>query len=317
MTFVGFDGVLSENGTLLWCGELDSVHGVRAKRVVQEYILEAFGFSDVVVVGDVDSERAAVCCKANDVESCEVRSEEIFFLHLTRPWELWDNFLRVDNELLELTRLFLVDNGNPTFIVGTRILRVDVRLNPSHVCLNNWALILHPSALRIFMSGNRSCGIGLNVLLEHNLLSLICHIRKCFFKEPIHLFEVSRKFSKLYCKDLVLVMHDAVSIHIDASNSEQVLVGLLFKSTSVQDIEPLGDCFWRLKEFLGDSKVILIHISREVCSDAALIWEIQLSIGSFVRKNFVLNKMSELTQSYADCRVSLVTLWVRAEDAPE
>lgn len=147
MNFVRLDGVLSEYGTLLWCGELDCVHGVGAKRVVQEYILEAFSFSDVIVVWDVDSERAAVCCKANDIESCEVRSEEIFFFHLTRPRKLWDDFLRVDHKLLELARLLLVDNCDPTFIVGTGILRVNVRLNPSHVCLNNWALILHPGAL--------------------------------------------------------------------------------------------------------------------------------------------------------------------------
>ena len=53
-----FVRVLVEESCLLRCCELDRVHGVRSHRVVQENILEALCFTDIVVVWDVNSERA-------------------------------------------------------------------------------------------------------------------------------------------------------------------------------------------------------------------------------------------------------------------
>ena len=103
-----------------------------------------------------------------------------------RPWQLRNDALRVDDELLEFARLFFVDDGNPAFVVGTSILWVDVRLNPSVVALDDGTLVSHPGPLRVLVGGNRAGLIRLDILREHGPLVVIGRILHGLLQVEVH-----------------------------------------------------------------------------------------------------------------------------------
>lgn len=107
-------------------GELDSAHGDAWHGVAKIDVLEAHGFSDVIIVGNVDAEWATIGGESDDLKGCEIRCQEVFFLHVFWPRELWNNSLRVGYEGLELLGLFLVDDCYPTFPVGSCVFWVNV-----------------------------------------------------------------------------------------------------------------------------------------------------------------------------------------------
>jgi len=154
MHFIGFDGILSQDGTLLFRSELHGVHGVATHRIVKEHVLEAFVIPDVIVVGDINSERATVSGKRNDVKRGEVGSQERVLLHLTGPWQLRDNLLGGNHEVAELLRLLFIDDSDPALKVAASVLWIDVGLNPAHVGLNDGPDILDPGSLRVLVSGD-------------------------------------------------------------------------------------------------------------------------------------------------------------------
>lgn len=126
VNLVGPKSVLGELFGLLWSGKLDCGDAVAWHGVAEIYVLESNGFSDVIIVRNVDTEWAAVGGESNDLKGGEIRSQELLFLHVIRPWKLWDNLLRVSDERLELLGLFLVDNCYPTFPVGSCIFWVNI-----------------------------------------------------------------------------------------------------------------------------------------------------------------------------------------------
>ncbi len=92
------------------------------------------------------------------------------------PRQKRDDRLRVYDKLLELEGLLLVDDSDPTFVVCTSVLRVDISLNPTHIAFDDRSLVFDPSALGVLVDRDRSSLIRLDILLQHEGLSIICHV---------------------------------------------------------------------------------------------------------------------------------------------
>ena len=101
MNLVSFECHLRQNFALFFCCKLNRVDSVAWHRIAQEHVLESIYFSDVVVVGDVDTKWATVCRKADDLERGEVRSQKLLFFHILWPRQKWDNVFRISNKRLE------------------------------------------------------------------------------------------------------------------------------------------------------------------------------------------------------------------------
>lgn len=74
MNLVATESVLSENLALLGSCELDRRGLIATEGVVQEKVLEALSLSNVIVVGDVDTERARVSRESDNLKRGEIRS---------------------------------------------------------------------------------------------------------------------------------------------------------------------------------------------------------------------------------------------------
>lgn len=151
--------------------------------------------------------------------------------------------------MLEFFGLFFVNNGNPALIVCTSVRRINISLNPTHVGLNDGTLVLHPGSLRVFMCRNRSSLIGLDILLKHGLLSVVSNVRQSHLEVVVHLLKVARKLAELDFIRLPFEFHVAVALGRNASHRNQELVLTLLESTSVEDVETLGNSLCRKQEF--------------------------------------------------------------------
>lgn len=84
--------------------------------------------------------------------------------------------LTISYELLEFFRLFLINDGNPAFIVSTRVLWVYIGLDPAHISFNYRSLVTNPTALGVFMSFDITSAIVINVKFEHIFLVFIRNV---------------------------------------------------------------------------------------------------------------------------------------------
>lgn len=151
MNFVTPLSIFNENLGLLICSELYRVDCIAAERIIQENILKSFSLSDVIVVRNIYSKRAAVCCKPNNIESSEVWSEERIFLLEFRPWKERNNSFRFCNQFLKLFWFRFINDCYPAFIITAFVCWINIGLDPAHVTFDNRTLIFYPLSLRLFV----------------------------------------------------------------------------------------------------------------------------------------------------------------------
>lgn len=81
--------------------------------------------------------------------------------------------------------------------------------------------------------------------MKHGLLSVVCNIRQSHPKVVVHLLKIARKLTKLDFIRLPIELHVAVSLGRNASHCNQELVLTRLESTSVEDVETLGNSLCR------------------------------------------------------------------------
>jgi hypothetical protein len=108
---------------------------------------------------------------------------------------VWDDLLGVLHEFLELFRLDLVHNGNPALKVGSDVLWVNVDFDPTHVCLNNGALVPDPFSLGVFMSVDGPSTEVLNVERNHVTLVIVGCILAGLGQVIVNFFKIRSKLS--------------------------------------------------------------------------------------------------------------------------
>ena len=146
------------------------------------------------------------------------------------------------------------------------------------------------------MDRNRTSLVVLDVLLKHELLSVIGHIWKSLLQVGVKPFQVLREFTKHDVKGLPLEFHLARSFCLDASNSEQEFRVGLFENSCVQDVELFLHCLLRNEECLGQLKILLRHISREVSGDPTVVWVVELRVWSVILVNLSVNLTSPICE---------------------
>mmetsp|Transcript_22285 Transcript_22285/g.27353 ORF Transcript_22285/g.27353 Transcript_22285/m.27353 type:complete len:474 (-) Transcript_22285:385-1806(-) len=317
MHLIRLDRVLSQQVALLLSGELNSAHGVATERVVQEDVLEALVVPNVVVVGNVDTKGAAIGSERDDVQGGEVGSQEGIFFHLTWPGQLWDNLLRVEHKLLELARFLFVDDGDPALVVGAGVLGIDVSLDPADVALDDRALVLNPSALRVFMSRDAAGSERFDVLLDHELLVVVGDVGKRLRKVAVHLTNVVFELAKFNLESLAPIAHRAGAVCVCRADSDQELRVASLEDTSVQDVQALGHSLSRQHELLGESQVSGGHVAREIGSDTTLLREVDLCVWSLVREDLSFDFVDNVLKRPFDGRTLHGGARVGAQDTPE
>ena len=105
---------------------------------------------------------------------------------------------------LELLRLLLVDDADPTLPEGSAVLRIDIILNPAQICLNNRALVLDPVSLRVLVSVHVTSFITLNILLKHVLLILVLNIVQRLLQVVVGLLKIWGELAVIDIKLMVL-----------------------------------------------------------------------------------------------------------------
>jgi len=85
--------------------------------------------------------------------------------------------------------------------------------------------------------------------LKHGLLSVVGNVRQSHLEVVIHLLKVARKLAELDFIRLSFEFHVAVALGRNASHRNQELVLTLLESTSVEDVETLGNSLCSKQEF--------------------------------------------------------------------
>lgn len=156
----------------------------------------------------------------------------------------------------------------------------------------------------------------LNVLLEHPLLGVVCHIWECLLKVRIGLFEVSSELSELHIESLSFKLDASLgSLCGDAAHRDQEMGVALFESASVQDIDLLA-----FEEVAHSLEVGSVHVAREVAGDATLVREVDLGVRLLVGEDFLLNLGEEFVKNSAQGLAFLAVALqsrVRVQDALE
>ena len=89
------------------------------------------------------------------------------------------------------------------------------------------------------MDWDRTSLVMFDVLLNHELLSVISHIGESFLQVSVEPLQVFGEFAKHDVKGLALELHLARFLSLDASNSDHKLSVRLLEDTRVQDVELL------------------------------------------------------------------------------
>jgi len=264
------------------------------EHVIKDDILEAFVLSDVVVVRDVLTKKDGAGGKDDQINRCEVRSQEVILLHFSWPGQLRDYLLGVLHELLKLARLFLVNDCDPALVISTRILWVDIGLHPADVAFNDGPLILYPSTLRVLVSLDTASPKRLDIFRQHLSLGFVGHERHRLGNVVTHLGAIISELSIFDRESFPSEAHLAGALAKFRSDSDKELRFAAFENTRNQDVKSLGYSLCRLEEFLTKSQVLSGHVSRKVGSDATLRRKVQLCEGSLVGEYLSFNFVSAI-----------------------
>lgn len=175
--------------------------------------------------------------------------------------------------MAELARFLLVHDGDPSRVIGSRVLRVNVLLNPADVALDDWAKVFDPRSLRIFVHSDRARLEMFDVLPQHRSLILVRRVLQRLSQVRVDLLEVLRKLAKLHVESLALELSRERAFAADTCDCDFVRVCTLFEDSCVHDIQLVVG----LREELFDHcQVVFRYRPRKVGSDATLIWKVQL-----------------------------------------
>mmetsp|Transcript_33012 Transcript_33012/g.50565 ORF Transcript_33012/g.50565 Transcript_33012/m.50565 type:complete len:435 (-) Transcript_33012:16-1320(-) len=312
MKLVAAEGVLLEKSSLFLGSELDLDALEVGHGVAKINILEAFALTDVVVIGDVDTERAAIGGKGHNLKGSEIGSQEGVLLHLLGPREQRDDLLGSSHEVTELLGLVLINNGDPPLEVSAGVLGINICLDPAHIGLDDGSLILDPLALAVLVGFDVSSLIMVDVELNHFLLGIIASILNGFLQVGVHLLEVLGELSEHDVEFVALEVDVLLGALLrDAANGQHELVALL-KNAGVQDIDLLA-----VQELLHESQVLLGHVAGEVAGDAALAGEVQASEGLLHVEDFLLDLRVQLVKHLLVESVAIGVQGVRLQDLEE
>ena len=165
--------VLHHQFGVLFAKELDGLQIGLWVNISQVDILEALVHPDVVVVRNVDANRSSTASKGHDVQIGKVGLGKPLLFKGRVPRQFWDEVFGVCHQLVELGGSPLVDQGNETLKLSPSAQGVHVRLDKADVRLDDWAGILDPQALRLFMRVNVPEGEVLLVRCHHLPLGVV------------------------------------------------------------------------------------------------------------------------------------------------
>jgi len=149
--------------------------------VSQIYIFESKVHSNVIIIWDIDSNWGSRASKRDDIEVGKIWFRELFLFKFSTPWKLINQLFSLCNKNSKLRRRLFVHDGHKALKLCSSSKWIKIGFNKTNIGLNDWAYILNPVFLWLFVDIYVTILEVFNICFAHVLLVFISTETWCFF----------------------------------------------------------------------------------------------------------------------------------------